>query len=136
MASSSCSTCGIATFLNTEMKQQKERISSQTSFLSHFYIFRKCNISIYTTNVISGFMLVPKLLVFNVRTTHITHNSMLLFHHIGCINRNITFTENEKMAQKGCLGRNAFFLLFHFCIEKCSYATSGAGTMLLFRILR
>jgi hypothetical protein len=32
MASSSCSTCGIATFLNTEMKQQKERISSQTSF--------------------------------------------------------------------------------------------------------
>jgi hypothetical protein len=32
------------------------------------------------------------------------------------------------MAQKECLGRNAFFLLFHFCIEKCSYATSGAGT--------
>jgi hypothetical protein len=32
------------------------------------------------------------------------------------------------MAQKGCLGRNAFFLLFHFCIEKRSYATSGAGT--------
>ena len=32
------------------------------------------------------------------------------------------------MAQKGCLGRNAFFLLFHFCTEKCSYATSAAGT--------
>ena len=32
------------------------------------------------------------------------------------------------MAQKGCLGGNAFFLLFHFCIEKCIYATSGAGT--------
>jgi hypothetical protein len=75
MVNSSCSTSGtrrvylvsIATFLNAEMKQQKERISSQTSFLSHFFIFRKCNISIYATNVISGFMLVPKLLVFNVR---------------------------------------------------------------------
>jgi hypothetical protein len=32
------------------------------------------------------------------------------------------------MSQKGYLGGNAFFLLFHFCIEKCSYATSGAGT--------
>jgi hypothetical protein len=32
------------------------------------------------------------------------------------------------MSQKGYLGVNAFFLLFHFCIEKCSYATSGAGT--------
>jgi hypothetical protein len=68
MASSSCSTCGIATFFNTEMKQQNEGISSQIAFLRH-YIFRKCNISIYATNVVPGFMLVLKLLVFNIRTT-------------------------------------------------------------------
>jgi hypothetical protein len=36
--------------------------------------------------------------------------------------------QSNIMAQKECLGRNAFFLLFHFCIEKYSYATSGAGT--------
>jgi hypothetical protein len=57
----------------------------------------------------------------------LTLNTNNLGTSIGCINRNVALTENV-MSQKGYLGGNAFFLLFHFCIEKCSYATSGAGT--------